>query len=199
MSTGMILVLVAAAVFVYAVLVYNKLVSLKNRFKNAFSQIDVQLKRRYELIPNLVEVARGYMDHENETLTQVTQARNTASSCASEAAAAPDNASLVNALAGAEKNLAGAMGKFNLVMEAYPDLKADQNMQDLHTELTNTDNRVAFSRQAYSDAVMRYNTYREQFPANIIAGICRFTAGDLFEIEDEAIREPVRVSFSKAA
>jgi len=199
MSTGMILLLVAAAVFVYAVLVYNKLVSLKNRFKNAFSQIDVQLKRRYELIPNLVEVARGYMDHENETLTQVTQARNTASSCASEAAAAPDNASLVNALAGAEKNLAGAMGKFNLVMEAYPDLKADQNMQDLHTELTNTDNRVAFSRQAYSDAVMRYNTYREQFPANIIAGICRFTAGDLFEIEDEAIREPVRVSFSKAA
>ena len=199
MSTGMIILLVAGLVFVYAVLVYNKLVSLKNRFKNAFSQIDVQLKRRYELIPNLVEVAKGYMQHENETLTQVTDARNTASSRASEAAAAPDNASLVNALAGAEKQLAGAMGKFNVVMEAYPDLKADQNMQDLHTELTNTDNRVAFSRQAYSDAVMHYNTYREQFPANIVAAVCRFTAGDLFEIEDEEIREPVRVSFSKAA
>ena len=199
MSSGLILLAVGGALLVYGVLVYNKLVSLKNRFKNAFSQIDVQLKRRYELIPNLVEVAKGYMQHENETLTQVTQARNTASSCATEAAASPDNANLVNALAGAEKQLAGAMGKFNVVMEAYPDLKADQNMQDLHAELTNTDNRVAFSRQAYSDAVMHYNTYREQFPANIIAGVCRFTAGDLFEIEDEEIREPVRVSFSKAA
>jgi len=159
MGTGMILLLVVGAVVVYGIVVYNKLVSLKNRFKNAFSQIDVQLKRRYELIPNLVEVARGYMQHENETLTQVTEARNTASSCASEAAASPDNAGLVNALAGAEKQLAGAMGKFNVVMEAYPDLKADQNMQDLHTELTNTDNRVAFSRQAYSDSVMRYNKY----------------------------------------
>ena len=196
MSASMILLIVLIAVIVYVVLVYNKLVRLRNRFKNAFSQIDVQLQRRYELIPNLVEVAKGYMKHENETLTQVTEARNSASACAKEAAAAPENGGLVNALAGAEKGLMNAMGRFNVVMEAYPDLKADQNMQDLHAELTSTDNRVAFSRQAYSDTVMRYNTYREQFPANLVAGAFNFGEGDLFEIQDEQARETMRVSFA---
>jgi len=196
MSTSLILLLVLLAAVVYIVLVYNKLVGLKNRFKNAFSQIDVQLQRRYELIPNLVEVAKGYMKHEHDTLTKVTLARNGASECAKSAASNPEDAGLVNALAGAEKNLMNAMGRFNVVMEAYPDLKADQNMQDLHAELTSTDNRVAFSRQAYSDSVMRYNTYREQFPANIIAGAFNFGPGDLFELEDEAAKQPVRVSFA---
>ena len=196
MGAGTIWLIVGVVAIAYAIYVYNKLVSLRNRFRNAFSQIDVQLQRRYELIPNLVEVARGYMQHEHETLTEVTEARNNASSKAGKAAASPDNGSLVNALAGAEKQLAGAMGRLNVVMEAYPDLKADQNMQDLHAELTSTDNRVAFSRQAYSDTVMRYNTYREQFPANLIAGAFNFGAGDLFELQEEAAREPVRVSFA---
>ncbi len=199
MSTSTILLIVLGVVVGYGVFAYNKLITLRNRFRNGFSQIDVQLQRRYELIPNLVEVARGYMTHEQETLTAVTDARNSASDKSKDAAAAPENASLVNALAGAEKQLSGALGRFNVVMEAYPDLKADVNMQDLHTELTNTDNRVSFARQAYSDSVMRYNTYREQIPANIIAGLFRFDAGDLFEIDDEVIREPVRVSFDKAA
>jgi len=201
MGAGTIWLIVGFVAIAYAVYVYNKLVSLRNRFRNAFSQIDVQLQRRYELIPNLVEVARGYMQHEHETLTEVTEARNNASSKAEKAAAAPDNASLVNALAGAEKQLVGAMGRLNVVMEAYPDLKADVNMQDLHTELTSTDNRVSYARQAYSDSVMRYNTYREQIPANFIAMPFKFTAADLFEIDeaDAQIREPVRVSFDKAA
>ncbi len=196
MSTGLIILFVLLAVIAYVVVVYNKLVSLRNRFKNSFSQIDVQLQRRYELIPNLVEVAKGYMKHEHETLTKVTVARNNASECAKAAAAQPESAGLVNALAGAEKGLMNAMGRFNVVMEAYPDLKADQNMQDLHAELTSTDNRVAFSRQAYSDSVMRYNTYREQFPANLIAGSFNFSEGDLFELQEEEARETMRVSFA---
>lgn len=196
MNTSLILLIVLVVAVAYVVLVYNKLVGLRNRFKNSFSQIDVQLQRRYELIPNLVEVAKGYMKHEHETLTQVTAARNGASECAKAAAAQPESAGLVNALAGAEKGLMNAMGRFNVVMEAYPDLKADQNMQDLHAELTTTDNRVAFSRQAYSDSVMRYNTYREQFPANLIAGAFNFGAGDLFELQEEAARDPIRVSFA---
>lgn len=196
MSTSMILLIVLAVLVAYTILVYNKLVQKRNRFKNAFSQIDVQLQRRYELIPNLVEVAKGYMKHENETLTGVTKARNNASDCAKAAADAPENGGLVNALAGAEKGLMNAMGRFNVVMEAYPDLKADQNMQDLHAELTSTDNRVAFSRQAYSDTVMRYNTYREQFPANLVAAAFRFNEGDLFEIQEEQARETMRVSFA---
>ncbi len=201
MDAGTIWLIVGVVAIAYAIYVYNKLVSLRNHFRNAFSQIDVQLQRRYELIPNLVEVARGYMQHEHETLTEVTEARNNASSKAEKAAATPDNAGLVNALAGAEKQLAGAMGRLNVVMEAYPDLKADVNMQDLHAELTSTDNRVSYARQAYSDSVMRYNTYREQIPANFIAGPFKFTEADLFEIDeaDAEIREPVRVSFDKAA
>ena len=201
MSAGTILLIVGVCAIAYGIYVYNKLVSLKNRFRNAFSQIDVQLQRRYELIPNLVEVAKGYMNHEHETLTEVTEARNNASSKAEKAAAAPDDASLVNALAGAEKQLSGALGRLNVVMEAYPDLKADVNMQDLHAEMTSTDNRVSFARQAYSDSVMRYNTYREQIPANFIAAPFKFTEADLFEIDEEQaqIREPIRVSFDKAA
>ncbi len=196
MSASAILLVLLIAFLGFAAIVYNKLVAQKNQFKNAFSQIDVQLQRRYELIPNLVEVARGYMKHENETLVGVTEARNTASEKAKAAAAAPDDAGLVGALAGAEKSLAGAMGRLNVVMEAYPDLKADQQMQDLASELTTTDNRVAYARQAYSDAVMRYNTYREQFPANILAGAFSFKEADLFELEDKSHAEPVRVSFA---
>ncbi len=196
MSASTIILIVIAVVVVYGIYLYNELVRLRNRFQNAFSQIDVQLQRRHELIPNLVEVAKGYMKHENETLISVTQARNSAEEKRVEAAAHPGNADLVNALAGAESALSGAMGKFNMVMEAYPDLKADQQMLDLHTELTTTENRVSFSRQAYSDAAMRYNVMREQFPSNLLANNFSFTEADLFELESGVERGPVKVSFA---
>lgn len=184
-----------------AVVLYNRLISLRNRFLNAFSQIDVQLQRRYELIPNLVQTATAYMAHESDTLTAVTQARNSASESCRKAAADPTDSSLVAALASAETTLNGALGKFNMVMENYPDLKADAQMRDLHEELTSTENRVAFARQAYSDAVMVYNTAREQFPTMLVAGAFAFKNGDLFEIENENMKQAVRVSFpsSRAA
>lgn len=195
MGFGTIALVAAILLAGYAVMVYNSLVSHRNRFKNAFSQIDVQLQRRYELIPNLVEIASKYVSHEKETLTAVTEARNNASKACKAAAANPGQSGLVGALAQAEQSLGSAMGKFNLVVEDYPELKADETLRDLHDELTSTENRVAYSRQAYSDAVMRYNIEREQFPAVIVANTCNFAEADLFEAANDAVHEPVKVSF----
>jgi len=196
MTPGMILLVAVLALAAYAVIVYNRLITLKNQFMNAFSQIDVQLQRRYELIPNLVEIASAYLKHEQETLVGVTQARNAAAESCRAAANNPQDASLVGALAQAESTLAGSLGKLNMVMESYPELKADERMQDLHDELSSTENRVSFSRQAYSDSVMEYNTAREKFPAVLIAGACSFREADLFEVKSEEMLEPVSVSFA---
>ena len=168
--TGIIL-LVLLGVLVFVVIgVYNRLVTLKNRWQNAFAQIEVQLKRRYDLIPNLVETAKGYMAHERETLEAVIAARNSAVSGLAAAAAAPTDGAAVQALAGAENAVQQAMSRFSVVMEAYPDLKANQNMLQLSEELSSTENRVAFARQAFNDAVMDYNSYRQSFPAVVLAG-----------------------------
>ena len=167
-STIILLVIVAVLVF-YVVGVYNQLVALKNRYQNAFSQIEVQLKRRYDLIPNLVETAKAYIKHERETLEAVISARNQAMSGLKAAAANPGSAAAMGELAGAESLLANAMGHLNVVMEAYPDLKASQNMMQVSEELTSTENKVAFARQAFNDAVTAYNTYRQSFPPVLFA------------------------------
>ncbi len=191
-----VLALTAIAVGAMVAGVYNRLVTLRNRFKNAFSQIDVQLKRRYDLIPNLVEVAKGYMAHERETLEAVIQARNVAASANKAAAANPADAAAIGSLSRAEGNLTGALGRLFAVSEAYPDLKANQNMLALQEELTSTENKIAFARQAYNDAVMQYNTGREKFPDNIVANFLNFTEAKPFEVETEKEREAPRVSFS---
>lgn len=193
---GLIITLAVVVLLVlYLIGVYNKLVALRNRFKNAFAQIDVQLKRRYDLIPNLVETAKAYLKHERETLEAVIAARNAAAAAGQKAAASPDNPSALKALAGAETVLTGAMGRFFALAEAYPDLKANQNMQQLSEELTSTENKVAFARQSFNDAVMVYNTTREQFPAVIFAGMLGFQAAELFEVTQPAEREAVKVRF----
>ena len=174
---------------------YNGLVTLKNRFKNAFAQIDVQLKRRYDLIPNLVETAKGYMKHERGTLEAVIQARNTASNARQAAANQPDDPGSIQKLMGAEAALTGSLGKLFALSEAYPDLKANQNMAQLMEELTSTENKVAFARQAFNDSVMSYNTKRESFPVNLIAGVFNFNEAKLFEIENEKEKEAPKVSF----
>lgn len=167
-STLITLAIIAVLVF-YVIGIYNQLVTLKNRFENAFAQIEVQLKRRYDLIPNLVETAKGYIKHERETLEAVINARNQAMSGLKAAAANPGNAAAIHELAGAEGALAGALGRLNVVMEAYPDLKASQNMQQVSEELTSTENKVAFARQAFNDAVTAYNTYKQTFPPVLFA------------------------------
>ena len=174
---------------------YNQLVTFRNRFKNAFSQIDVQLKRRYDLIPNLVECAKGYMKHERETLEAVIHARNAASSAGQKAAQNPGDPVTMAALSGAEGQLTGVLSRFMALSESYPDLKANQNMLALQEELTSTENKVAFARQAYNDSVMYYNTQRETFPTVIIAGMFNFQAASLFEIEQVEQREAPKVSF----
>ena len=175
---------------------YNALVTLRNRFKNAFAQIDVQLKRRYDLIPNLVETAKGYMAHERETLEAVIYARNQAAAAGKAAAQNPADAGAMAGLLGAEGALTGALGRLFALAEAYPDLKANQNMMQLTEELTSTENRISFARQAYNDAVTVYNTRRETFPTNIVAGLFNFSAATLFEIEDAAQKEAPKVSFN---
>lgn len=175
--------------------IYNRLVKLRNRYKNAFSQIDVQLKRRYDLIPNLVETAKSYMQHEQETLTAVTEARNMAASANEEAAGNPGDPNAMQKLSQAESGLSGALGRLFAVQENYPDLKANENMMQLSEELTTTENKVAFARQSYNDAVMTYNTAREKFPNNLFAKMFSFEAAEFFEIEEPEEREAVQVEF----
>jgi LemA protein len=179
----------------WAVGAYNKLVTLRNRFKNAFAQIDVQLKRRYDLIPNLVETAKGYLKHEKGTLEAVIAARNAAASASTRAAANPGDAQSMKELMGAEATLTGTLGRLFALSEAYPDLKANTTMNQLMEELTSTENKVSFSRQAYNDAVMTYNTQREVFPTNIIANTFNFAAAELFEIQKPEEKEVVKVQF----
>ena len=193
------LVLVIGLVLVVAVIVigiYNGLVRFRNRVKNAYAQIDVQLKRRYDLIPNLVETAKGYMKHERETLEAVTSARNQAVSAASAASKDPTAAGAIKDLAGADGALTGALGRLMVVVEDYPDLKANENMMQVQEELTSTENKVAFSRQAYNDAVLGYNNKREMFPSNIIAGMFGFKFAQSWELDDEAARDVPKVDFS---
>ncbi len=196
METIIVLVVLAAIAF-WVVAIFNKLVTLKNRFKNAFSQIEVQLKRRYDLIPNLVETAKGYMAHERETLEAVIAARNQALAGLQAAAKDPANAGAIKELASAEGALGSALGRLSVVMEAYPDLKANQNMMQLSEELTSTENRVAFARQAYNDQVTDYNTYKQTFPAVLFApSFGHSTDGELLEYEDRAAMQAApQVSF----
>jgi LemA protein len=200
MSIALILLLVLVVlvvVLVFSVVgIYNRLVALRNRFKNAFAQIDVQLKRRYDLIPNLVEIAKGYLKHERETLENVIKARNIALAASQAAAANPADAGAVKSLVGAETGLAGALSRLMVVAEQYPDLKANQNMMQLSEELTSTENKVSFARQAYNDAVMIYNTTRETFPNVIFAGMFGFLEAQLFQIEDQAQRDAPQVKFT---
>jgi LemA protein len=193
---GMIVTLaVLALIVIFVITQYNRLVSLRNRFKNAFAQIDVQLKRRYDLIPNLVETAKAYMKHERETLEAVITARNAAAQAERQVAGDPTDVAAMQALAGAERGLTGALTRFFALSEAYPDLKADANMRQLSEELTTTENRIAFARQSYNDAVTSYNTARESFPANVIAGMFNFNEAPLLIIESEEERTAPRVSF----
>jgi LemA protein len=194
---GWIVVLVIIAVVVFwAVGAYNRLVSLRNKFRNAFAQIDVQLKRRYDLIPNLVETAKAYMKHERETLENVIKARNTAVSANAAASADPGSASAIHGLVAAEGALSGALSRLFALAEAYPDLKANQNMMQLTEELTGTENKISFARQSFNDAVMSYNTSAQQFPTNVIASAFSFGPAELLEsTESEEERRPVKVQF----
>jgi LemA protein len=203
-SNSLMLILIVlgviAAVLVIAALwiagIYNTLVGLRNRFKNAFAQIEVQLKRRYDLIPNLVETAKGYMKHESSTLEAVIKARNIAAAAASAVATNPADANAMKGLLSAEVGLGGALSRLMVVSEQYPDLKANQNMMQLTEELTSTENKVSFARQAYNDAVMAYNTAREIFPNVIFAGMFGFLPAELFKIEDPTERNTPKVSFN---
>lgn len=194
--TLIVLAVLAVVVILWAVGIYNGLVTLRNRFKNAFAQIDVQLKRRYDLIPNLVETAKGYLKHESETLEAVIKARNIAASAAEAAAANPALASNLQNLGAAETGLAGALSRLMVVSEQYPDLKANENMAQLTEELTSTENKIAFARQAYNDSVMTYNTRREVFPAVVIAGALGFAPAELFKVEDPTERNAPKVDFT---
>ncbi|MFT3869283.1 MAG: LemA family protein [Nibricoccus sp.] len=191
-----ILAIVVIGLALWVVGIYNTLVTLRNRFKNAFAQIDVQLKRRYDLIPNLVEIAKGYLKHESSTLEAVIKARNIAASAAQAAAANPADANAVRSLAGAESGLAGALSRLMVVTEAYPELKANQNMMQLTEELTSTENKISFARQAYNDSVMTYNTTRETFPNVVFAGMFGFLPAELFKIEDPSERNAPQVKFT---
>ncbi len=191
-----IIVVALVALIAWVVGLYNGLVVLKNRFKNAFAQIDVQLRRRYDLIPNLVETAKGYLKHERETLTAVMEARNQAAGAAKALAAAPGDPSAVKAFASAESGLAGLLSRLMVVVERYPELKADAQMSRVMEELSSTENRIAFARQAYNDAVTEYNTKRELFPTSIVAGMFNFDPAALLESTDSAAqREAPQVKF----
>ena len=193
---GWVFLAVVIGVVVWAISIYNGLVLLRNRFKNAFAQIDVQLKRRYDLIPNLVEVAKGYMAHEKGTLEAVIAARNGASTAAQKAASNPADGEAIQGLMAAEAGLSGALGKLFALAEAYPDLKANENMLSLQEELTSTENKVGFARQAYNDSVTEYNTARESFPDVIFAGFFQFKAAELLQATESAEeRQAVKVKF----
>jgi LemA protein len=195
LAAPLIFLVVVVLAVIFVVSIYNRLVAYRNRYKNAFSQIDVQLKRRYDLIPNLVETAKGYLKHERETLEAVIQARNQAVGAAGRAAAQPGTAAAMAGLATAEGALAGALGRLFALAESYPDLKANQTMAQLMEELTSTENRVSFARQAFNDSVMEYNTAREVFPNSVLAGMFDFQPAVLFEIANPAEKEAVRVAF----
>ncbi|OFZ21993.1 MAG: hypothetical protein A2X94_16175 [Bdellovibrionales bacterium GWB1_55_8] len=193
--TSLVFAGIVVLLLVFLIAIYNRLVALRNRFKNAFSQIDVQLKRRYELIPNLVETAKGYMAHERQTLEAVITARNAAASASTKASAHPEDAGSMKTLVQAEGALTGTLGRLFALSESYPDLKANQNMAKLMEELSSTENRVAFARQAYNDSVMVYNTARETFPNVLVAGPFGFHPAQLFEVESAEERRAVKVSF----
>jgi LemA protein len=195
MSLIVVLVVIVALIL-FLVSTYNGLVTSRNAFKNAFAQIDVQLTRRYDLIPNLVEIAKGYMKHERETLEAVIQARNGAVSGLKAAAADPANAVAVQQLSGAEAQLGGALGRLFALSEAYPDLKANQSMMQLSEELTSTENKVAFARQAYNDSVMSYNNHREVFPASMVANMFGFQPAQQLDVAKPEVREAPKVSFT---
>ena len=193
--TAAIVVGIGAVLVLWAISLYNGLVIMRNQYRNSFSQIDVQLKRRYDLIPNLVETAKKYMGHERETLEAVVSARNQASAARQAVAANPGDAGSVAKLNQAEAGLNNVMGRFMMLQESYPDLKANQTMAQLTTELTETENRIAYARQAYNESAMEYNNKREMFPSSIFAGAFNFTAAQMFEVKSETEREAVKVSF----
>ncbi len=192
----LIFLAIVAAFMMYAVGIYNSLVNLRNRVKNAFAQIDVQLTRRHDLIPNLIEAVKGYMKHERETLEAVIQARNSAVSNLETAKQDPSNAEAIKKLGASEGALGSALGRLFALSESYPDLKANQNMMQFQEELSSTENKISFSRQAFNDSVMTYNNKAENFPNNIIAGMFRFDLASFLEIESEEVREVPKVSFT---
>lgn len=195
MIYAIIAIVLLIILIAFPISIYNRLVALRNRFKNAFAQIDVQLKRRYDLIPNLVNVAKQYMSHERETLEAVIQARNQAASTEKQVANQPDDPEAMQKLMGAEKNLTGALGRLFALSENYPDLKANQNMMQLSEELSSTENKIAFARQSFNDSVMNYNTARERFPSVIFANMFGFKEARLFEIDIEDERKAPEVTF----
>lgn len=193
--TSVVLLCIVALIVIVTIGIFNTLITLRNRFKNAFAQISVQLQRRYDSIPNLVETAKKYMQHEQDTLTNVINARNQAAAANRTASNNPASISNIQALSGAEASLQRSLGGFFALAENYPDLKANQTMQQLMEELTSTENKIAFARQAYNDSVMFYNTGREQFPNSIVAGIFNFSPAELLDLEDQNARSAVKVSF----
>jgi LemA protein len=193
---GLILLIVLVLAAVFAVSLYNRLVGARNAFKNAFAQIDVQLTRRYDLIPNLVEIAKGYLKHERETLEAVIRARNSAYADLKAAASNPGDAAAVQKLSGADAQLAGALGRLFAVAEAYPDLKANQTMMQLSEELTSTENKVSFARQAYNDSVLTYNNLIEMFPSSLLAGMFSFVPAQLLDLAKPEAREAPKVNFT---
>jgi LemA protein len=196
LTAFLIFLAIVAAIIFWVIGIYNRLINERNRVKNAFAQIDVQLTRRYDLIPNLVEVVKGYMKHERETLEAVIKARNAASSSLDAAKADPSNAEAMKSLGASEGALGSALGRLFALSESYPDLKANQNMMQLQEELASTENKVAFSRQAFNDSVLQYNNSAQNFPNNVIAGMFHFALASFLEIEAPEMREAVKVSFT---